>query len=782
MKSWDEGKKELQNEFTRICASIEQNIFKEIHNSATVQVDKEELKILRENSAHIEELVRNNAHLAEELEKSRAIVAQVGSLQRENEHLKNELDHKIHSLTHGNIPKSKQADETISKTMNSDLLPHNSQADHHRLIKKNEILSKNCEKLKEAWIKMERKLREQKKNNKEWACHVQQKDAAIKMKSQKVKELEQIVKVLKGKLGDEKVSPEGPMEFTFEPSTPVSNTEKKRLEMLSSHRHQCTSPHRSLSKSSLALDSLDGHQTLKSSSFNHLEDCQSDAKEKKDNSTVENNNQRCTSSLERAPDSSIQKIKTTSLSAIEEPSTRSPSLPEKSQSISTHSRKDLKRKRCHYNNENPHQKRVDVIARSPIRIHGLQYQTDSIDLDLIGAQFDTPRKQRQFLDHSAECGAPPSLITAGPRNPRQKQSSISHKKFIDNEQKQSLPNHHNISNYNPNPLNCSHHCKNREVNEVSENHQKNLITKTSSPDFAMHSENSPNRAGRQVISPSTASGKHFSELTSPSMRKICRDVQRLDSPSSKEMDPNSGEHLQPISHQMMRYTPTSIHSSPHQKSDSKGSLKQTKLNLRESPAPRARQLSDEKSSTTRKNCKSRKGPLRDYPIEELNIRDFKINPQYNQGYQYAYSEVVRGHARSGLRGCLKPCCEPKYRALAQISRNPNKKPTLSQQEAENLMLEEYMGDNAYKLMNMSNIDREELLVLAKTRDLANKHGNHRHMYENPETPVGLWRADFPTTQEAIEEEKKNEERTLKIVKRRYAEAMRPGGAYKFRDE
>lgn len=178
----------------------------------------------------------------------------------------------------------------------------------------------------------------------------------------------------------------------------------------------------------------------------------------------------------------------------------------------------------------------------------------------------------------------------------------------------------------------------------------------------------------------------------------------------------------------------------------------------------------------------RLGKLRSRPIEELNIYDFKINPDYNQGYGFAFSEVIRGHARNRLQGCLKSCCEPKYRALAEASLKKENFSTATQKETDQLILMEFLGDNAYKLENMDIAERKELLIQAKTRDLANKHGLHRHAYEAPETPVGIWRANFPSTQELVDEKKAVLERKRKTVEKRYAEAMRPGGAYKFRDE
>jgi len=177
-------------------------------------------------------------------------------------------------------------------------------------------------------------------------------------------------------------------------------------------------------------------------------------------------------------------------------------------------------------------------------------------------------------------------------------------------------------------------------------------------------------------------------------------------------------------------------------------------------------------------------PLRARPLHKLNITDFKINPNYNQGREYAYTDVVRSKdARRCLQGCTKPdCCGTKFRKLAILMREPDEVLTSSQEEADEALLEEFLGGNAHTLKNMGKEEREELLLQARTRELANKHGRHRYAYERPQSPVGFWRIDFPTTQEEIEDRKKIKEREREKIEQRYREAMRPGGAYMFNDE
>lgn len=220
--------------------------------------------------------------------------------------------------------------------------------------------------------------------------------------------------------------------------------------------------------------------------------------------------------------------------------------------------------------------------------------------------------------------------------------------------------------------------------------------------------------------------------------------------------------------------------------------------LRSLETPNDQSAIPSKPSTTKKRSSRARGeqhnldladysenePLRARPLEKLSLQDFKINPNYNHGYNYAFADVVRNQdARRCLQGCTKPeCCGNKFRALAAAARDPNKPLTASQEEDDARLLEEFMGDNSYKLRNMTKAERDETLLQARTRELANKHGRHRHAYERRRSPPGFWRVEFPTTQEEIEDREKSKQLERDLVAQRYEEAMRPGGAYIFRDE
>jgi hypothetical protein len=177
-------------------------------------------------------------------------------------------------------------------------------------------------------------------------------------------------------------------------------------------------------------------------------------------------------------------------------------------------------------------------------------------------------------------------------------------------------------------------------------------------------------------------------------------------------------------------------------------------------------------------------PLRERPLQELSIEHFKVNPKYNQGYDYAFADVVRGRQqRRCLPGCTKPeCCGVKFQKFVELTRIPDGERRESQEERDRHLLEEYMGDNRDKLRTMCQSEKEQIMIRAKARELANKTGKHRQAYERRLSPPGFWRVDFPDTQETKLDRLEAAKLERELVCQRYEEALRPGGKWIFRDE
>jgi hypothetical protein len=237
--------------------------------------------------------------------------------------------------------------------------------------------------------------------------------------------------------------------------------------------------------------------------------------------------------------------------------------------------------------------------------------------------------------------------------------------------------------------------------------------------------------------------------------------------------------------------PTSPSSSSHTmhtpalgKTSSKSASK-LRSDLREDPTP-DRPIWTMKPPETRSSARKNRDlslkeqrPLREKPVTELSVHDFKPNPAYNQGYSYAFSETVRKRGdRMCLPGCTNPqCCGSTFRTFAEAQAPLS----ASQEEA---LLEDYLGEayNNMRMTQMSSEERKELVLQARTRKMAKESGKHREAYERRRTPPGFWRVDFPTTQEQQEDRERAKEQEKSIVHERWVEAHRRGGKWIFRDE
>lgn len=178
-------------------------------------------------------------------------------------------------------------------------------------------------------------------------------------------------------------------------------------------------------------------------------------------------------------------------------------------------------------------------------------------------------------------------------------------------------------------------------------------------------------------------------------------------------------------------------------------------------------------------------PLRDRPVDGLRPEDFKPNPLYNEGVTFVYDEVVRGKARAALAGCTDlNCCGKTFRKFAEAQRRAAEASgAVVTFRAEDIsLMEKYLGDQAWRLGTMTQKERDETWLLAKTWELANRFGKHRQRYSRMPTPPGFWNVEFPNTQERAEERRQADEIRKALVDERYREARRGGGSWLFRDE
>ncbi|KAI1303365.1 DNA repair protein endonuclease SAE2/CtIP C-terminus-domain-containing protein [Xylaria venustula] len=187
---------------------------------------------------------------------------------------------------------------------------------------------------------------------------------------------------------------------------------------------------------------------------------------------------------------------------------------------------------------------------------------------------------------------------------------------------------------------------------------------------------------------------------------------------------------------------------------------------------------NKETTSKKKDQEKTRVPLRQTPRDKLRLDDFKINPSVNEGYDFAFTDVVRKKDdRTCLQGCVKEnCCGQKFRVLAHACRASTRPYEFRG------LLESYLGDDCHRLPTMSEAEKEALWVEAKIRELANTSSKHRHRYHRMTTPPGFWRPDFPSTQEGEEYNEEAAQLEQEIIDERYREAMRPGGIWVFRDE
>lgn len=176
-------------------------------------------------------------------------------------------------------------------------------------------------------------------------------------------------------------------------------------------------------------------------------------------------------------------------------------------------------------------------------------------------------------------------------------------------------------------------------------------------------------------------------------------------------------------------------------------------------------------------------PYRSRTVERLSLDNFRINPDRNEGIDYAFDDMVRKRdQRQCLPGCTRPdCCGSRFRAMAKHG-GLRALPGRESADEDLEILENYLGDQKHKLKTMSEDERDQLLIDARAEALAARYGKHRYAHERHNSPPGFWRTDMPSTQEQERDWEEARQMEREKVASRYREAMRPGGMWKFADE
>ncbi|KAK5045008.1 hypothetical protein LTR84_010156 [Exophiala bonariae] len=173
-------------------------------------------------------------------------------------------------------------------------------------------------------------------------------------------------------------------------------------------------------------------------------------------------------------------------------------------------------------------------------------------------------------------------------------------------------------------------------------------------------------------------------------------------------------------------------------------------------------------------------PFRSRPLNRQALSHFKLNPQYNDGLDFAFNETVRNQeARKCLAGCTKPgCCGDKFKAIAATL--PRSAMGLSDHE----LLLEYLGQGSEaKIQGMTPLAKKNLVHEARAKKMANAFGKmHRGSSDRPKTPPEFWGVDVLGSQEERNSHQQANLLERGEVEKRYQEALKENGRWVFADE
>lgn len=402
-------------------------------------------------------------------------------------------------------------------------------------------------------------------------------------------------------------------------------------------------------------------------------------------------------------------------------------------------------------------------------------QAESIDFDE-ELHFRTPRKRRALQEARDERAGAEAHETSRPRLSRALQTDIA--------QAEDTPNVSSTTTYEASTSKSHEHW----LSGTSPSHTGSLIVPFSRK-LARPSPGSPLSHGVRDLAEDgetetvelqpalTGTNRLLALLNTPSTEPIRHlPPGSMHSPASAFVRTSTGRRTLPASYGLSTRNTTmktaAIRSVPYSPVPS----------VVRNPGPKRPSILRDDKPRGRATTRDEK-PLRERPVDSLRPEDFKPNPQYNDGLDYVYDEVVRGkEARAALSGCIDPnCCGKIFRHFAESEKDVVG-PLLTSRVEDISLMERYLGGDAWRLGMMTREQKEETWLLAKTWDLANKFGKHRHRYSRMPTPPGFWSVDFPNTQERAEERRQAEEIRRALVIGRHREAMRSGGAWLFRDE
>lgn len=194
----------------------------------------------------------------------------------------------------------------------------------------------------------------------------------------------------------------------------------------------------------------------------------------------------------------------------------------------------------------------------------------------------------------------------------------------------------------------------------------------------------------------------------------------------------------------------------------KGSFSKSFDSISSSEPPKRNAWIDPMRST-RRTCE-KQGP-RD--LSKLDISHFRVNPDVNEGRDYAFAETVRNReARRCLPGCAKTCCK-ELAGFVEAAGLPSPAPR---------------GPRWRSSSPPASVNETRARELPPDKKFTAKFGKHRDAFARRRSPPGFWNADFPDTQAIEKQNEAAEEMRMQKVEDMKREAEKGGkGRYIYKD-
>ncbi|KZZ97081.1 DNA repair protein Sae2/CtIP [Ascosphaera apis ARSEF 7405] len=182
--------------------------------------------------------------------------------------------------------------------------------------------------------------------------------------------------------------------------------------------------------------------------------------------------------------------------------------------------------------------------------------------------------------------------------------------------------------------------------------------------------------------------------------------------------------------------------------------------------------------------------VRDRPLHTLRPADFKVNPDRNDGLDFAFTRVIRNkEMRQCLDTCMRPdCCGQHFRSMATMKPISEEELTfnnLDQFDREALVRESRVESEEELAEWFDHIPisaKKEKLLEARALLYANRYARHRFDYARAPSPPGFWEVDMPDTPAVLQSKEFANQTEAEKVKQMYEEALRPFGRWRFVDE